>query len=158
TQRQLCSTQRGACDTQRKLRDTQRGARAHQRHFAKTLRGIRMSPYKRHGGARLAFIAAAFAASASLFGSERHNIILFIPEVLSAANVYDDATPALTRLRDDGVDFFESHSRFPSLDAPSSEIAADFNKDKLLRAATAAQYSAAFREDLDAKTVVKTLR
>ncbi len=43
-----------------------------------------------------------------------HNIILFVPDGLRAAIVDTQTAPALARLRDEGVNFVNSHSLFPT--------------------------------------------
>lgn len=118
-----------------------------------------MSSFKWAGGARLAGLTVALAACASLDAGERHNIILFVPEVLSAASADDGQAPTLTRLRNDGVNFLESHSRFPPLAPPDTQIAADFDKDGLIEAAVGAGYMATFLQDVDVDPmVVQNLR
>ena len=74
-----------------------------------------MSPSRGDVGARLVMVFFALAASMSVFGTERHNIVLFVPEVLSAASADDGHVPTLTRLRNEGVNFLESHSRLLTL-------------------------------------------
>ncbi len=110
-------------------------------------------------GRHLALVAIALAASTRLLAAERHNIVLFIPELLSAASAEDRDPPTLTRLRDEGVNFLESHSRFPPLAAQSSQIDPDFMSDVLIQRATAAQYSAVLLENVDVdREVAATLR
>lgn len=124
-----------------------------------------MSPFKSSGAhgdyqksrvqrAHLAGLFVALAACSSLHATERHNIILFVPQVLSAASADDGSAAALTAFRDDGVNFLESHSRFPPLATPDERMAAEFNKDALIQAAAAAQYSAVFLQDSDVDPVV----
>jgi hypothetical protein len=113
-----------------------------------------MSPFKAQGGARSALLAIAIAASASLSAAERHNIVLLVPEVLSAASADNGSAPALASLRDEGVNFVESHSRFPPLAIDDDTIAAEFNKDALIEVAVAAQYSAVFLENIEVHPIV----
>ena len=43
-----------------------------------------------------------------------HNVILFVPDGLRAAIIDSQTAPALARLRDEGVNFVNSHSLFPT--------------------------------------------
>jgi predicted AlkP superfamily pyrophosphatase or phosphodiesterase len=43
-----------------------------------------------------------------------HNLILFVPDGLRSQIVDRSTAPTLARLRDDGVDFKNSHSLFPT--------------------------------------------
>src|ERR1019366_7055326 len=53
-------------------------------------------------------------ASAAAPALAAHNIILFVPDGLRAAMVDPTMTPTFSRLRDEGVNFVNSHSLFPS--------------------------------------------
>ena len=53
------------------------------------------------------------ACGASVAGPP-HNVILFVPDGLRAAIVDTTTAPAMARLRDDGVNFVNSHSLFPT--------------------------------------------
>jgi predicted AlkP superfamily pyrophosphatase or phosphodiesterase len=43
-----------------------------------------------------------------------HNVILFVPDGLRAALVDAQTAPTMARLRDEGVNFSNSHSLFPT--------------------------------------------
>src|SRR5512143_2451941 len=43
-----------------------------------------------------------------------HNVILFVPDGLRAAIIDPQTAPTLARLRDEGVNFINSHSLFPT--------------------------------------------
>jgi Type I phosphodiesterase / nucleotide pyrophosphatase len=60
-------------------------------------------------GAALALLATA----AALAGSP-HNLILFVPDGLRARIVDASTAPTMTRLREEGVNFINSHSLFPT--------------------------------------------
>jgi len=45
----------------------------------------------------------------------RHNVILFVPDGLRALNVNEHTAPAMTALRDRGVNFTDPHSVFPTV-------------------------------------------
>jgi hypothetical protein len=59
----------------------------------------------------VALLAMASAAAPALAA---HNIILFVPDGLRAAMVDVTMTPTFSRLRDEGVNFVNSHSLFPT--------------------------------------------
>ena len=67
---------------------------------------------------RFGFIAALFVVgflSSSLsFADQPHNVILFIPDGLRGGIVDASTAPTLTRLREEGVSFVNSHSLFPT--------------------------------------------
>jgi predicted AlkP superfamily pyrophosphatase or phosphodiesterase len=48
-------------------------------------------------------------------GKSPKNLILFVPDGLRPGSVRADITPALARVRDQGVNFANSHSVFPTL-------------------------------------------
>ena len=62
---------------------------------------------------RIASILAALFATAAA-AAPPHNLILFVPDGLRAAIVDSTTAPTLTRLRDEGVNFRNSHSLFPT--------------------------------------------
>ena len=53
-------------------------------------------------------IDAAFAADAP------HNVILFVPDGLRALSVTPETAPTMAAIRDQGVNFKNSHSIFPT--------------------------------------------
>ncbi|MEJ0036054.1 MAG: alkaline phosphatase family protein [Gammaproteobacteria bacterium] len=59
----------------------------------------------------LLFIATSVAASAA---GQPNNLILFIPDGLRAQIVDEKTAPTFARLRDEGVNFVNSHSLFPT--------------------------------------------
>lgn len=65
------------------------------------------------GMACAALMASAVAANAP--AAEQHNFVLLIPETMQSANVNDADTPALARLREEGVFYSRSFSGFPDL-------------------------------------------
>jgi hypothetical protein len=65
----------------------------------------------------LAFMANALAATAT--ASDKHNFIVLMPEAMSPGNVNDLQTPALARLRDEGVSYSRTFSGFPQIRASS---------------------------------------
>ena len=75
----------------------------------------------------LAFTAfAGFAAMANPSLSESraadapHNVILFVPDGLRAAIVTPETAPTMAEVRDQGVDFSNSHSLFPTFTLPNA--------------------------------------
>lgn len=69
-----------------------------------------------------ALIASAFAATAA--AAEQHNFIILMPETMQSANVNDADTPALARLREEGVFYSRSFSGFPQFTLASREKSA----------------------------------
>jgi hypothetical protein len=57
----------------------------------------------------------AFTNKATAQNKSPHNMILFIPDGLRAESVNPESTPAFARVRDQGVNFANSHSVFPTL-------------------------------------------
>ncbi|HEY6994051.1 MAG TPA: alkaline phosphatase family protein [Xanthobacteraceae bacterium] len=49
-----------------------------------------------------------------------HNVILFVPDGLRALNVTAESAPTLAAVRDQGVNFREPHSLFPTFTMPNS--------------------------------------
>lgn len=65
----------------------------------------------------VALCLAAVASSLSGFAyadNTPHNVILFVPDGLRAAIVSKETAPAMAALRDEGVNFRNSHSLFPT--------------------------------------------
>lgn len=52
--------------------------------------------------------------AAGAMAQEAHNLVLFVPDGLRAKIVDAKSAPALARLRDEGVNFLNSHSLFPT--------------------------------------------
>ena len=65
--------------------------------------------------AGLVLAAAAHAAE-----SPAHNVILFVPDGLRALDVTPQATPAMAEVRDQGVNFRNPHSLFPTFTMPNA--------------------------------------
>ncbi|HXQ50405.1 MAG TPA: alkaline phosphatase family protein [Stellaceae bacterium] len=65
--------------------------------------------------ARLAIVAVAALCAAGASAAEApHNVVLFIPDGLRALSVDKANAPAMAAVRDEGVDFRNSHSIFPT--------------------------------------------
>ena len=60
------------------------------------------------------FFAAVVAALSAGPAAASRNVILFVPDGLRAAAVDTRSAPTFARLRDDGVDFANSHAVFPT--------------------------------------------
>src|SRR3954467_2930650 len=62
------------------------------------------------------FLAVALGAllHTAAWPQPPHNLILFVPDGLRAQIVDAATAPAMARLRDEGVDFRNSHSLFPT--------------------------------------------
>ena len=67
----------------------------------------------------VAFMATAIAATAT--AAEQHNFIVLMPEAMQSANVNEADTPALARLREEGVFYSRSFSGFPYFTSESRE-------------------------------------
>ena len=64
---------------------------------------------------RSAWVAAiVFLVPAALFAGQPHSLILFVPDGLRAGIVDAQTAPTMARLRDEGVNFVNSHSLFPT--------------------------------------------
>ena len=59
-------------------------------------------------------LLAAGAAPAQPAAQRPHNVILFVPDGMRASKVSKDLTPAMAAVRDEGVNFKNSHSLFPT--------------------------------------------
>lgn len=96
----------------------------------------------------LCLATGALFAGPQLHAAERHNLILIIPQALPAAGADRATAPALTRLRNEGVDFVNSHAGFPKLSKDDDfEPASRFKVDSLIAAAARASTSVAFIDD-----------
>jgi Type I phosphodiesterase / nucleotide pyrophosphatase len=58
--------------------------------------------------------AAAFLLAANALAGSPHNLILFVPDGLRSGIVDASTAPTMTRLREEGVNFGNSHSLFPT--------------------------------------------
>jgi hypothetical protein len=65
---------------------------------------------------RFAFsaFAAAMLLAGAAFAAQPHNLILFVPDGLRALMVTQENAPVMAALRDEGVDFTNPHSLFPT--------------------------------------------
>jgi len=71
--------------------------------------------------ATLAFVV--FASSAATGRAlQAHNLILFVPDGLRAAVVDSNTAPAMARLREEGVNFVNSHSLFPTFTTANASV------------------------------------
>ena len=59
-------------------------------------------------------LLTAGAALAQSAPQRPHNVILFVPDGLRASKVSKELTPAMAAVRDEGVNFKNSHSLFPT--------------------------------------------
>lgn len=66
----------------------------------------------------LAFMANALAATAT--ASDQHNFVVLMPAAMQPANVNELQTPALARLRDEGVFYSRTFSGFPGIGSRES--------------------------------------
>ena len=73
---------------------------------------------------RLQFLAVAVGttlfAQAAQAADPPHNVILFVPDGLRALSVTPQTAPALAAVRDQGVNFANPHSLFPTFTMPNS--------------------------------------
>src|ERR1700733_6490620 len=74
----------------------------------------------------LTTLAALLAASA--FADPPHNLILFVPDGLRAGIVDATTAPTFARLRDEGVNFVNSHSLFPTFTTANASAFATGHK------------------------------
>src|ERR1700691_3510129 len=61
-----------------------------------------------------AFAVALLGATSAHAAEPPHNIVLFVPDGLRAHSVDQATAPAMAAVRDQGVDFRNSHSLFPT--------------------------------------------
>jgi len=78
----------------------------------------------------LAFIANALAATAT--ASDQHNFVVLIPEAIHSADVNVRETPALARLRDEGVFYGRTFSGFPEIGTNNRSRSAVYRAAKLV--------------------------
>ena len=65
--------------------------------------------------ALVASMLVAVAVNTAAAQTKRpHNVILFVPDGLRALSVTPDSAPAMAAVRDQGVNFRNSHSVFPT--------------------------------------------
>jgi arylsulfatase A-like enzyme len=101
--------------------------------------------------AGVAAMAAAGAATAA--AAPPHNVIIFVADGLRSAIVSPQTAPALAAVRDQGVDFHNSHSLYPTVTTPNASAIAtghrlgdtgDFGNFLYVETPFAAPYSVPF--------------
>ena len=73
---------------------------------------------------RLAFVVALSAAPALAQADPPHNVILFVPDGLRALMVTPEMAPTFAAIRDQGVNFKNPHSLFPTFTTPNASAMA----------------------------------
>src|SRR5579863_5553459 len=63
---------------------------------------------------------AAAAATQAKAADQPHNIILFVPDGMRAMMVAPETAPTMAAIRDQGVNFANSHSLFPTFTMPNA--------------------------------------
>ncbi|MBS0235513.1 MAG: alkaline phosphatase family protein [Proteobacteria bacterium] len=66
------------------------------------------------------FFAVFFGAAHALADASKHNVVLFVPDGLRQEMVTHDTAPTFAEIRDQGVNFANSHSLFPTFTMPNS--------------------------------------
>jgi len=74
--------------------------------------------------AAVAIVALAAAFAWSRMANRPHNVIIFVADGLRSGIVTADTAPALAEVRDQGVDFHNSHSLFPTVTTPNASAIA----------------------------------
>src|SRR5512135_2979875 len=77
----------------------------------------------RHWQIALAAIAALSVTQAHA-ADKSHNLILFVPDGMRAKMVTAENAPTMATIRDQGVNFENSHSMFPTLTMPNASAMA----------------------------------
>jgi arylsulfatase A-like enzyme len=77
----------------------------------------------RHWHIVLTAIAAVTVTQAQA-ADKPHNLLLFVPDGMRAKMVTPETAPAMAAIRDQGVDFQNSHSMFPTFTMPNSSAMA----------------------------------
>ncbi len=97
--------------------------------------------------------AMAMAGGATAAGAPPHNVIIFVADGLRSAVVSPQTAPALAAVRDQGVDFHNSHSLYPTVTTPNASAIAtghrlgdtgDFGNFLYVETPFAAPYSVPF--------------
>lgn len=65
-------------------------------------------------------LIALASISPTLADAPRHNVILFVPDGLRSGIVTPETAPTFASIRDEGVNFANSHSLFPTFTMPNS--------------------------------------
>src|SRR5665213_4357248 len=63
---------------------------------------------------RIVCAVALLVAAAPTLAQQPHNVVLFVPDGLRAHSVDKASAPAMAAVRDEGVNFANSHSLFPT--------------------------------------------
>jgi hypothetical protein len=80
---------------------------------------------KRLAASSLALLALALFASTAAVAEDRpHNVIIFVADGLRSHIVTRETAPALQAVREEGVDFRNSHSLYPTLTTPNASAIA----------------------------------
>ena len=66
-----------------------------------------------------AFVLGAIAHQTAIAG-QPHNIVLFVPDGLRALIVSNQTAPAMSAIRDSGVNFKNPHALFPTFTTPNA--------------------------------------
>src|SRR5580692_12002586 len=72
----------------------------------------------------LAIAVAVVAASAAAKAEPPHNVILFVPDGLRALMVTPENAPTFAAIRDQGINFKNPHSLFPTFTTPNASAMA----------------------------------
>src|SRR5580698_4086101 len=72
----------------------------------------------------LVFALAAIALPSLAQAEPPHNVILFVPDGLRALMVSPDTAPTFAAIRDQGVNFQNPHSLFPTFTTPNASAMA----------------------------------
>ena len=66
----------------------------------------------------------ALAVTRAQAADRPHNLILFVPDGMRAKMVTPETAPTMAAIRDQGVDFQNSHSMFPTVTMPNASAMA----------------------------------
>jgi len=69
---------------------------------------------------RFAALLAVLACAVSARGAEARNVVIFVADGLRSHAVTQETAPALAAVRDQGVDFANSHSLYPTITTPNA--------------------------------------
>ena len=67
---------------------------------------------------------AAFTVTQAQAADKPHNLILFVPDGMRAKMVTPETAPTMAAIRDQGINFQNSHSMFPTFTMPNSSAMA----------------------------------
>ncbi len=83
-----------------------------------------LSSFRFGASVRLALLAIAVAMPLSMPAQKAHNVILFVADGLRRESVTPQAMPTFYKLRQQGVDFRNSHSVFPTFTTANASVIA----------------------------------